>query len=167
MLGLVQIISTTIDKLKRRVPKFTYRGPKDVQTAYQIGPHGVDSVPIKDMIAVYGDTNADGSTVILGYINKNALAKEGEMRIFATDANGGLKGYVWLKNTGICEIMGSTDNAVRWLALNTQLQALVTAQNVENTKIATAISALIPGLYVPAPLVLDITSAKITEIKTT
>lgn len=166
MLGLVKIISTEADKLKRLVAKFYYRGPKDVQTSHQIAPYGIDSNPIKDMIAVYGETNVDGNTVILGYINKNVLAEPGETRVFATDASGGLKGYVWLKKTGIAEIMGNTDNAVRYTPLNTGLQNQNTAINAELTKIATALNGLVPGIYVPQPVSINISQSKITEIKT-
>lgn len=165
-LGLVKIFSTSFDKLKRIVPKFLYRGQKDFQTAIQVAPYGTDSNPIKDMIAVYGETNQDGSTVIIGYMNKECLALPGEHRIFATDDNGVLKGYVWIKKTGIAEVMGNADNAVRYIALNASLQQEVAKINAELTKIAAGLNAIIPGLYVVQPITLDISGSKINQIKT-
>jgi len=166
-LGLIKIISTEFDKLKRLVPKFLYRGNKDLQTAIQIAPYGIDSNPIKDMVAVMGETNQDGSTVVIGYLNKNCLAAPGEVRLFATNAQGVLQTYVWLKTDGKVHIAGDVDNAVRWRELNISLQNEVTALNAELTKIATALNGIIPGIYPMVPVQVNIDSAKINEIRTT
>ncbi len=68
-MDLVKIISTEIDNLKRRVVKFFRMGKSDVRTSLEANAYGIDSNPIKDMIAIYSDTSLNGKTVILGYIN--------------------------------------------------------------------------------------------------
>ena len=62
-----------------------------MQTSIEAMPYGVDSNPIKDMVAVYSETTGKGETVIIGYLNKNLKAEVGEFRTFSTDSNGGRK----------------------------------------------------------------------------
>jgi hypothetical protein len=100
MMQLVKILSTSVDKLGRLVPKFIRFGQKDAQTSIQAAPSGIDSNPIKDMVAVYSSTSEIGKTVILGYFNRNVLAQIGEIAIYSVDASGTLKAYVWAKNNG-------------------------------------------------------------------
>lgn len=140
-------------------------GLHDVQTSYESAPYGIDSNPIKDMIAVYSETGVKGDTVIVGYINKNQLAAPGEFRTFATDANGVQKFYTWMKANGTMEIGGSADNAIRYSPLNTELNAFAGDIQAELLKIQTAITS-IGGAYVNAPVSIDISAAKINEIKT-
>ena len=156
MLNAVKIISSEIDSKVRRVIKFLRLGKYDVQTSFQVAPYGVDSNPIKDMVAIYGPTGEKGKTVIIGYINKNQVAAPGEYRTFSTDADGELKFYIHQKANGTCEIGGSSHNLVRYTPLNSALQT-------ELGIIAAAINAIVPGSYSPT---LDITASKINEIKT-
>lgn len=165
-MNLVKVISTNVDTYKRRVVKFFRMGLKDVQTAIQYAPAGIDSNPTKDMIALYGQTTDKGETVIVGYINKSSLANIGEFRFYSTDSNGNVKFYTWLKNDGTCEIGGNSDNLVRFAKLNTALQNEVTAINTELSKISAAINAIVPGAYIVTPISLNLTPAKINEIKT-
>lgn len=117
MLALVKLISTEIDRLNRRVATVLRFGKSDVQTCIQAGPYGMDSVPVADMVAIYGATQEKGKTVIIGYLNKNQLAAIGEHRIFSTDSNGALSTYIWLKNDGTMQIGGSAKNMVRFQEL--------------------------------------------------
>src|SRR5690606_8847873 len=96
---------------------------------------------------------------------KDQLAAIGELRLYATDGNGQLQTFVWLKNDGTIELGGNTDNAVRYLPLNTALQGQVTDINAELVKIQTAITGL-GGAYAHTPVSIDISGAKIEEIKT-
>jgi phage baseplate assembly protein V len=64
------------------------------------------------------------------------------------------------------ELLGTTDNLVRHAALNTSLQAAITALNAELVKIATGLNAIVSGSYIHVPVSLNISSAKINEIKT-
>jgi hypothetical protein len=165
MMYLTKILSSTLTK-SRRIAKFLRLGKDDVQTATEVGPYGIDSSPIKDMVAVYAETSKKGDTVIIGYINKNQLAQPGEFRIYSTDENGQQKFYAWLKNDGTIELGGALHNLLRFTPLNSALQGEVTAINAELAKIAIAINAIVPGSYTPTPITLDITASKINEIKT-
>lgn len=176
MINLVRIINTSVDDLGRRVVKF-FRLGKTVETALQAMPYGVDAQPIEDCIAVYSQTGIKGKSVIIGYINKNAIAGVGEHRLFSTDADGVVKFYLHLKNDGTCEIGGSADNMVRFSELETafnQLKSdygdLVNAFNAHMHATAapgapsppTPVPNVIPAL----PSTADISGAKIDEIKT-
>jgi hypothetical protein len=164
MMYITKVISSKIEKAKRII-KFIRLGKDDVQTSMEIGPYGIDSNPIKDMQAIYGETSIKGETVIIGYINKNQMAQPGELRLYSTDANGQEKFVVWLKNDGLngsLQLGGVADNLVRYNALDAGLQAYVLLINAELAKIATATA----GAYVPAFPPLNISASKINEIKT-
>ena len=171
-MNLVKIISTEINDLTQRVSKFLRFGLKDVQTALQTAPYGMDSNPIKDMIAIYGATSDKGKPVIIGYINKNQLADIGEARIFSTDENGNLKTFIWLQNDGIMEIAGNVDNMVRFSELKSGFDTLKSDFNSFVTTYNTHTHATAPTGPVSPPsaaassTVADIDSSKINEIKT-
>ncbi len=157
-MNLVKIISTEIDNLNQRVSKFLRFGLKDVQTAIQTAPYGIDSNPIKDMIAIYGATSEKGKPVIIGYINKNQLADVGETRIFSTDENGVVKTFIFLQNDGTIEIGGSVDNMVRFSDLETGFNQL---KSDYNAHVHASVGAL------PTPIsTASISGSKINEIKT-
>jgi hypothetical protein len=167
MIVFGKIISTKFDDLKQRLIKITRYGKSDIQEAVEVSPYGIDSNPIKNKIAIYAPSSSNGKTVIIGYIDKDKLAEVGEMRIFSTNASGVLKAYTWYKNDGTQELNGNADNLVRWSALNTALQNQIAQQQAELVKIAAAFNAIIPGLYVPGTMSLNITPAKITDLKST
>lgn len=172
-MNLVKIYSTTIDALKRRVPKFLRYGLRDVQTAQVVAPWGVDSHPIKNSIAAFSETSDKGSPVILGYINVSKKAEPGtednaaigELRLYSTDSNGVQKIYIWLKNDGTIELGGSTRNVVKYQELDAGLQQMATDINVELTKIAAVLNSLVPGSYTPLPIVPEISSSKSNNVK--
>lgn len=164
-MNLVKVLSTEFDYLQRRIIKFLRYGKSDIQTAQEITPFGIDSNPLKDMIAVYGQTGENGKTVILGYVNKNQIARIGETRIFSKTENGADSFYIHLKNNETLEIGGTTHNLVRYTPLNTALIQQATDITTELTKISTLISSI--GLVYPVvPIQINISDAKIEEIKT-
>lgn len=156
------IVKENIIKAGKRILKVFEYGAK---TGDVISDFGDDSSPLKDMIAIYGTTDESGDSIILGYINKNQIAQPGEKRIFSLKEDGSLSFSVHLRNNGTLEIGGNNDNAVRYNPLNSGLQSEKELINAELVKIQTAISSL-GGLYAMAPVTLDISSAKIDEIKT-
>lgn len=177
MLRLVKIDTSELNKLKQRVLKFLGWGTKDVQTAIEAGPYGFDSMPVKDMIAVYGRTEEVGKTVIIGYLNKNQLAQLGESRIYSTDDKGALKIDIWLKNDGTMELGGSEGNVARFQELKEgfdQLKddhnKLVQAFNAHMHPTAAtgppSIATPIPNQIPAVPSNASIDDAKIDEIKT-
>lgn len=128
-MNLVKVFSSNTNDLKQRLIKVLRMGKGDVQTSIQATPYGLDSNPIKDMIAVYSKTETDGSTVIVGYLNKNSIAAVGELRLFSTDANGVEKFYTWLKNDGTIEIGGNQNFAVKFNELKTEFNKLKQSHN--------------------------------------
>jgi hypothetical protein len=129
MLTLVKTISTRIDSTKRRLQKFLGLGLKDVKENFLISPFGVDSHAVKDMIAVYSATTELGKGVVIGYINKNALAEVGGTRLYSTNAQGDEQFYVYLRANGKIEIGGDTNHLTRFEALETAVAAHEIALN--------------------------------------
>jgi hypothetical protein len=140
-------------------------GKSDIQTPTEASPHGIDSNPVKDMIAVFSDTEESGKPVIIGYLNKNRVADVGELRLFSTDKDGKEVFYAYLKNDGTMELGGKVDNLLRFIPLDAALQQMAIDLNIELVKISAAISAL-GGAYGVTPISIDISQAKIDEIKT-
>ena len=154
MVKISQIISSSIDK-GRRILKILRLGKDDIQTSFESMPYGIDSVPVKDLIAIQMETGERGKTVIVGYINKNQIADVGELKIFATNAQGAEQGFIHLKNNGV----------VKFIPLDSGLQAQTTAINVELVKIAVGLNAIVPGSYVHTPVTVNITGSKVATVK--
>lgn len=145
---LTKVISTEIDNLKRRVIKILRFGKSDVQTCIESLPYGIDSNPIKDMIAVYAETNEKGKVAIVGYFNKNQKAAVGELRLFSTDSNGTEKFYTWLKSDGTMEIGGDSNFAVKYNELKTEYdktKTYLTTLKTATQTVAVALDGLVPG----------------------
>ena len=165
MINIVKTISTEFDDSKRRIVKFLRFGKGDVQTAPQASPFGSDTNPPANWRAVYGRTSSKGDTVIIGYFNIDLLAEVGENRQYSTDEEGNLAFETRMRPDGTFEIGGSVDNLIRFQQLDTEMQKLIVALQTELGLIATGIAAG-GGSYVPGVLQLDISSAKIEELKT-
>lgn len=171
-MNVVKTISTKIIKGVRFI-KFLRMGKSDVRECRQIAPYGTDSNPIKDMVAIYSPTQEDGKNVILGYVNKNQIAAEGEHRIFSTDSDGVVQTYIWLRNgKSIMEIGGDSDFMVRYSKLETAFNEL---KNDFNELVSTFNTHVHPSPAggstgsTPTPgnsSSADISGAKIKEIKT-
>ena len=146
----------------KRILKVQEYGAKTAKVAAN---YGDDSQPLKNMTAIYSPTAVNSEPVIIGYINTNQVAQEGEKRIFSQSLNGSISFAIHLKTDGTCEIGGDVDNAVRFNALATSLAASDGLLNTELGKIATAIGSL-GGVYTVATVDTDISSSKINEIKT-
>lgn len=173
MLNFVKTLSTKITDGKRFI-KFLRYGKDDVQTSVEAGAFGVDSNPVKDLIAVYAPTGEKGQTVIIGYLNKNQLADVGEFRMYSTDPNGVEKAYIWLKNDETIEIGGDDDHMVRYSALETafnqlksDFDSLVTTFNTHvHPGVTTGPGSTTVTATPSSPSSADITGAKIDDIKT-
>ena len=146
----------------KRILKVDQYGAKTAKVAAN---YGDDSQPLKNMTAIYSPTAVNSEPVIIGYINTNQVAEEGEKRIFSQSLDGALSFAIHLKTDGTCEIGGNIDNAVRFNALASSLTASDGLINAELAKIAAAISS-IGGVYTVAPVTTDISTSKIDEIKT-
>lgn len=133
---LIKVISTRIAAASRLV-KFLRLGKYDVQEVKVVGPYGVDSAPIKDVVGLYVKTGVKGESVLVGYINKNQLADIGEHRLFSTNSEGQQQTYVWLKNDGILEIGGDDDFMVRYSKMAEAYNEMKTDINNLKTLIST------------------------------
>lgn len=170
----IKVLSSEFDKLKRRVIKYIRFGASNAHTSLQAAPHGIDSNPVKDMIAIYANTNGDGESVIIGYLNRDQLAAVGETRLYSTDVNGVMKTYHWLKNDGTQEIGGNTDFMVRYSKLEeafnqlkSDFNALVQAHNTHThpgVQAGGGLTGATPTTGNPSNA--NIAPAKISQIKT-
>ncbi len=147
-------------------------GKNGLRIPNQVTPAGIDSVPVPNTIGVYEKTsNSDSPGVIIGYILQKPKANEGETRIFATDLNGNEMCRIWAHSDGTIELGGTgaagsnINHAMQWEAANTALQIQVTHLNIQLGLISTNLLAL-GGDYAPPALTLDLTAAKLTNIKT-
>lgn len=144
MNNFVKILSSQLKNAVREIKILRY-GKSDVQTPSEILPYGLDSNPIKDMIAMYAPTDQKGETAIIGYINKNQKAGIGEFRTFCTDANGIEKFYTWMKVDGTFEIGGTTNWAVKFNELKIEFNKLKDDHNTLANKWNTFCTAYVPG----------------------
>jgi len=174
MITVTKVISSRIDSSNRLLVKFTRMGKDDTQETLTSAPYGIDSNPIKDMIALHATTGVSGESVLIGYINKNAIADIGELRLFSTDESGTEVMYLHLKNDSTMEIGGNNDYMVRYSKLETAFNQLKSDFNslvsIFNTHVHTGVTPGV-GSSGPTPLSVassgaDITPAKILKIKT-
>jgi hypothetical protein len=165
-MNLVKTISTRVDNLGMRLVKFFRFGKSDVQEVSEVSPFGLDSNPIKDMVAVYAKTADKGDAVIVGYLNKNRLAEIGEFRIYSTNAQGEEQIYIHLKNDGTAQIGGTGDNLVRYKPVEDLVSEINQFLNQQLPLIASGI-ATGGGAYTPGVANFNISDAKIDELETT
>lgn len=148
-------------------------GKSDVQSPFESMPFGFDGVPKKDLRAVYASTQERGVNVIVGYINVNQIAEEGEVRLYSLDVNSDLSTYIHLKNDNTMEVGGDDDNMVRYSKLEEAFNDLkkehddlVDAFNQHQHAALNAIPVPIPSIIPVVNSQADITPAKIETIKT-
>lgn len=177
MTTLVKILSNGFNSLGQRLIKFRANGPDDVQENIQSTPFGIDSAPLKDMVAVKVSTSERGKDYVIGYLNKDLLAADGENRLFSLDSSGNLSSYIWLKNNGTIEIMGNEDNLAKYNGLEdgfnqlrSDFNALTQAFNT-HVHASAALGPPVPPTPVPnvvpaTPSTASIESAKFTQVKT-
>ena len=78
------IAITRVNEITNRFIKLLRFGKSDSRTADQFAPYGIDSKPIKDLVALYSPTQNDGELACIGYISRSELTKSGEIRVFST-----------------------------------------------------------------------------------
>lgn len=159
----------------KRLIKFLGFSKSDVQEIRNAAPFGIDSVPIKDMVAIYAETSVKGENVVVGYFNKSIIANKGDFRTFSMDSNGNVKFYIWQKNDGTCEIGGNSDNMVRFIPTKQAfdelqndvklLKDIFTAWTPVPTDGGAALKLLVTP-WAETPFLTNIDDAKIDEIKT-
>lgn len=144
-----------------RVVKSKEEGTK---TPFLFEGFGEDSHPLKGMTALMMDTQADGESVIVGFLDVEKVTALGEKRIFSLKENGDLSSFIWLKNDGTIEFNGNKNTLVKYTELKQKCDALESFINNELLKIQTAISGL-GGAYAPAQANFDISSSEAVNLK--
>lgn len=175
----MNIISTVISNIVEngfRKIKARVLGVRDIRTATQIAPFGVDSVPPAGMTGIYANTSTNGKQILIGYYNKSLLAQDGEFRIYSVDEDGSVATFIWLKANGKIQLGGDEDNAVRFSDLKSGFDQLkqdfndhLTAFNahMHATAASGPPSPPTPGTGIPAVASgASIDAAKIEEIQT-
>lgn len=137
-------------------------GRDDVITGSNILPHGINSKPTKNKVAIHLKTSANGDGVIIGYVDNSDLTKEGETRIYATDSNGVEKFAIMMYNDGTVDFGGDADNLVRYAKLET---ALATFKTTLMSQLTAALPTLVWTPANTSAVTLDISTAKINEVK--
>ena len=166
----------TLSRVKQATAEFIKilrYGEKDVQTSDQYLPFGIDSKPIKEMLAAQARTGNSEDTVIFGYLVESAETEEGEIRLYSTDAEGAAQFYIKLLKTGTCEFGGDSDNLVRFSALETAYNQLkqdfddfISQTYNLHAHPTAAVGAPSPPTLAGTSSTGDISGAKIEEIKT-
>jgi hypothetical protein len=149
---LANVLGSVIRGTKRIVQVSLFKKAREIPQAL---PYGVDSAPVREMVAVYANTADMGNSVIVGYVYKDAVAEVGSIRLYSEN------GYVYLRANGNLELLGTADNAMRYAAFNSVIQSYLTTLNLA---ISTGVSSA-GGAYTP-PTAPNFTAAKINEIKT-
>ena len=160
MIWLTTTISTAVDSLGRLIQKVRRLGKSDIQTAPLVAPYGIDSNAIIDMIAIYAESSVKGQQVILGYINKNANAEVGGLRLFSTDSEGAEQFYIYLRAGNNLELGGANRHLARFEELETAFNQLKSDFNT-HTHTETGLITMPPLI----PSTADISTAKINNIK--
>ena len=130
----------------------------DIQTVELMNNPGDDSVPALDSRVAILEVGPAWKIGIAVSDNITPIMQDGEKRIYSQDS-GVVKAFVAMLKSGIIEINGNTDFAVRFNALNTALQAFLTDLNTKLGIAFTAVGGTWPGTSV------DISGAKIDEVK--
>jgi|LakMenEpi03Aug12_release.lakeMendotaPanAssembly.Ray.scaffolds.fasta_scaffold1121633_2 hypothetical protein len=161
---LANVLGSVIRGTRRIVQVSLFKKAREIPQAL---PYGVDSAPVREMVAVYANTADMGNSVIVGYVYKDAVAEVGSIRLYSEN------GYVYLRANGNLELLGDSKHMVRYEELETGFNSLkqsvtdlVTVFNAHThtstaptTPTSTPLSAAIPPTA-------TITGAKINEIKT-
>ena len=132
--------------------------PDDIQTVEYVTVPGQDENPI-DGSKVY--IFEVGSSYKIGIGIDEGITPEmetGEKRLYSIDDTGDIQALIKLLKSGIIEVNGNADFAIRFNALDTALQGLVTAIN-------SALAGKLNGSGSAGGLSLDISGAKVDEVK--
>ena len=134
----------------------------DIQTIEFVNSPGDDSSPNMGDAVTILTINESYKIAIANDDKITPTMEPGEKKIYSY-ASGSIQAFINLLKTGIIEINGNVDFAVRFNALSLIVQQAVTAINANLTAISADLQSL-GGSYVPTPIVVDLTPAKIEEI---
>ena len=131
----------------------------DIQTVELMNNAGDGSIPAMGSRVVISQLGPAWKIGVA--ISDDGIAPEvtaGEVHHYSQDA-GTIQAFIKLLKSGIIEMNGNTDFAVRFLALDTALQTFLTDLNAKLVIAFTAVGGSWPGTSV------NISGAKIDEVK--
>lgn len=161
MIWLTTTLSTAVDSMNRLIQKVRRLGKYDIQTAPIAAPYGIDCNPIEGMVAIFAETSMKGDQVIIGYVNKNAIAEVGGLRLFSTNSAGAEQFYVYLRASNNLELGGDARHLARFEELETAFNELKSAYN-SHTHLSKATGT--PTSTTSAASSADISACKIDNI---
>lgn len=168
---VVKVISTSNNDIGQLLTKLLKSGRSDVQEIITASTPGIDSVPVKDDVALYEITDVNGENFVIGFLVKDRIAKPGEVRLFSRNEQGVEQIYAWLKDNGEIHFGGDTGNLTRFQELETafnqlksDFNALVNAYNLHVHATPSGVSSTTASTATPSTA--DISGAKIDELKT-
>jgi len=158
---LAKVRETFVEKGKLIIKSLTLKG---AATAKQVTPFGIDSNPLGNWTAIYADTTNAGEAVILGYINKDYITEQGEIRIYSIGDDQAVKAYAYARKDGVLELNGSAFSSVRFQSLKIAIDSNDALINAELAKISTAITTL-GGTYLVAPISTNLLNTESATVK--
>lgn len=161
MITLTKVRDSFVEKGRMIIKSLSMMG---ATTAKQVTPFGIDSNPLNNLTAIYADTTNVGEALILGYINKDYITEQGEIRIYSVGADLAVKAYVHAKKDGILELNGDDFSSIRYENFKTKIDLLQQDINAQLGLISTSILG-VGGVYTPANLNVDFTNAKSETVK--
>ena len=134
--------------------------PADIQTIQMMSQAGDDTNPPDDARVVILSITDAFKVVIASDDGIEPTMDPGEKKLYSS-AGGTIQAFINLLASGVIELNGNADNAVRFSALETQINQLVSDFNTHTHAVTTA-----PGTTaVPVPQsTVDITGARVDEV---
>jgi len=133
------------------------RDAKDIQTIELMNPAGDDSIPVNGSKVAILQVSSSYKIAIAQNDNITPIVGAGEKMIYS-QAGDVIKAFTKWLDTGIIEINGNNDFAVRFNALQSAINTFIGLLN-------TALSTKLDGGGAAGTLTLDISSAKVDEVK--
>lgn len=139
--------------------------PDDIQTVELVTPPGYDANPINGSLVYVMEVGTAYKIAIAVNDGITPDMATGEKRVYSLNDDGAIQAFIKLLKTGIIEINGNADFAVRFTDLETAFNQLKTDFNLHT-------HVYIPGSQSPAPTAVpvpqttaDMSGAKVDEVK--
>ncbi|KPK96003.1 hypothetical protein AMJ80_02360 [bacterium SM23_31] len=130
----------------------------DIQTVELMSNSGYNAIPPVGARVLIVQVTPSWKIGITESDNIPPSVDEGEVEIYSQE-NDTIKAFILLLKSGIIELNGNNDFAVRFTALETGLQAFITDLNTKLAAAFTGVGGSWPGTS------LDISGAKVDEVK--
>lgn len=130
----------------------------DIQTVELFNQSGEDYIPPIGSDVIVAEIAPNWKIGIATKDDITPTMLEGERKLYSQDA-GSIKAFINLLKTGVIELNGNGDFAVRFDALDTAIQTFITALNAAFVLKQDAAAQTSPALT------LDISAAKVDEVK--